>query len=153
MMGNVIGYLSGEPAWIWMIVAAVLFVLDVLMPGFYLVWFGVAASAVGVLLFAVPLDPDWQVLAFCAASLISLLAGRMLWGGDRGGMSDKPLLNKRASQLIGRTFVLATPIAAGRGRVTAGDGLWSVRGPDLPAGAIVRVTAADGTELIVEAAE
>ena len=85
--------------------------------------------------------------------MLSVLAGRALWGGDRGGVSDKPLLNQRARQLVGRNFVLATPIQSGRGRITAGDSLWSVKGPDLPVGTSVRVVDADGTVLIVEAAD
>jgi membrane protein implicated in regulation of membrane protease activity len=81
------------------------------------------------------------------------MIGRALWSGRRGDVSDKPLLNQRAQQLIGRTFVLATPMQSGRGRIKAGDGLWSVRGPNMPEGALVRVTGADGTVLIVEAAD
>jgi membrane protein implicated in regulation of membrane protease activity len=85
-------------------------------------------------------------------SVLSVLLGRAMWGGSRG-ISDKPLLNQRARQLIGRTFVLATPIQSGRGRITAGDSTWSVRGPDLPQGATVRVVDAEGTMLLVQAAE
>ena len=40
----------------------------------------------------------------------------------------------------------------GRGRILAGDGQWTVRGPDLPEGEMVKVTDADGTELLVEKA-
>jgi membrane protein implicated in regulation of membrane protease activity len=76
----------------------------------------------------------------------------MFWGSSRADESDRPLLNRRAQQLVGRTFELATPIQGGRGRVLAGDGMWTVRGPDLPQGSMVKVTGADGTELIVEKA-
>ena len=102
--------------------------------------------------FAIPIAFTWQILVFCGVSVLSVLLGRALWGSDRGGESDKPLLNQRARQLIGRHFVLATPIHSGRGRITAGDSLWSVKGPDMPAGSTVRVVDADGTVLIVEAA-
>ena len=149
-MESLIGFFAAEPGWVWLIIAAALFTLDVLAPGFFMLWFGVAAMAVGLLVFAVPLDVTWQIVAFCAASLISLMIARLLWGGKRSELSDKPLLNERARQLVGRTFVLATAIRGGRGRITAGDGLWSVRGPDLPEGVLVRVTGADGTELVVE---
>ena len=152
-MDSIDAFLTANPGWSWMIVGAVLFALDVMAPGFFLLWFGAAAAAVGLLVFAVPIEFTWQVLAFCALSVLSVLAGRALWGGDRGGVSDKPLLNQRARQLIGRNFVLATPIQSGRGRITAGDSLWSVKGPDLPAGTSVRVVDADGTVLIVEAAD
>lgn len=152
-MHNVILFLSDEPGWIWLVIAVALFTLDVLAPGFFMLWFGFAAAAVGLLVFGVPLDPLWQILAFCAASILSLMIGRALWGGKRGGVSDKPFLNQRAQQLVGRTFTLATPISGGQGRITAGDGFWSVRGPDMPEGSLVRVTDTEGTVLIVEAAK
>ena len=34
-----------------------------------------------------------------------------------------------------------------------GDGLWLVRGPDLPVGAMVEVVGVDGTTLLVRAVE
>ena len=151
-MDNVIVILTDNPGWSWMIAAAVLFALEVMVPGFFLLWFAAAAAVVGLLVLAVPLAFSWQILAFCGVSVLSVLLGRALWGSYRGEVSDKPLLNQRARQLIGRNFVLATPIQSGRGRITAGDTLWSVKGPDMPAGAPVRVVDADGTVLIVEAA-
>lgn len=39
---------------------------------------------------------------------------------------------------------------AGRGKIKAGDSLWLVSGPDLPAGSQVRVTGQDGVVLRVE---
>jgi membrane protein implicated in regulation of membrane protease activity len=151
-MDAVIAFLTANPGWSWMITAAALFALDVMAPGLFLLWFGAAAAVAGLLVFAVPIDFTWQILAFCGLSVLSVLLGRALLGGNRGGLSDKPLLNQRARQLIGRNFVLATPIQSGRGRITAGDSLWSVKGPDMPAGSPVRVVDADGTVLIVEAA-
>lgn len=152
-MNDIARFFAIEPGWAWLIVAAILFVLDVTAPGFYMVWFGVAAGVVGVLVFAVPVSTEWQIIAFCVISVASLLIGRALFSGRRAAVSENPLLNQRGRQLIGRTFVLATPIQSGRGRIAAGDGLWIVKGPDLPAGATVRVTDSDGTVLIVEATE
>jgi len=43
-------------------------------------------------------------------------------------------------------------IIHGRGKVRIGDTLWMVEGPDAPAGAEVRVTAAKGAVLRVERA-
>jgi membrane protein implicated in regulation of membrane protease activity len=152
-MESIVQFFASEPGWLWLAIGAALFTLDILAPGFFMLWFALAAAVVGVLLFAVPMDVTWQILAFCAASVISLLLARRLWGtGTSRDVTDKPLLNQRAQQLIGRTFRLATAIQGGQGRITAGDGNWLVRGPDLPEGSMVRVLRAEGTVLIVEAA-
>lgn len=148
-MKQIFDYLGAEPGWLWMVVAAVLFTLDVVAPGFFMIWFAVAAVITGAIVFLVPLETVWQILIFCFASVASLGIGRALWGGSGDSDSDKPLLNQRARQLVGRTYTLATAIEGGRGRITAGDGLWTVRGPDLPQGSLVQVTGAEGTELIV----
>ncbi|NDH61491.1 MAG: hypothetical protein EBY18_07515 [Alphaproteobacteria bacterium] len=50
------------------------------------------------------------------------------------------------------TVVLDAPILNGRGRIKLGDGSWSVTGPDMVAGARVRVRGVDGNELRVEPA-
>jgi inner membrane protein len=63
-----------------------------------------------------------------------------------------PTLNARGEALVGQVFVLDQPILAGRGRIKLGDGSWIVTGPDMVAGAKVRVAAGRGTELKVEPA-
>src|SRR5690606_21269797 len=94
-----------------------------------------------------------QVVAFLILSLACAFAGKKVMG-KRSGVTDQPLLNRRGDQLVGRTATLAEPIANGRGRVKIGDTTWRVTGPDLPAGARVRVTGASDLdmELVVEAA-
>ena len=38
-------------AWNWMILAAILFVLELLAPGIFLMWFGAAAAVTGLIVF------------------------------------------------------------------------------------------------------
>jgi len=45
--------------------------------------------------------------------------------------------------------VLVEAIEQGAGKVKLGDGVWKVTGPELPAGARVRVTGVNGTILTV----
>ena len=70
-----------------------------------------------------------------------------VWAHPAVSRSDQPELNRRGAQLIGRVLVLAEAIEGGRGKVRVGDTLWPVEGPDAPAGAEVRVTAAKTTVL------
>jgi membrane protein implicated in regulation of membrane protease activity len=60
---------------------------------------------------------------------------------------------QRARRGAGRQGVRARPAdPGGRGRIKLGDGSWIVTGPDMVAGAKVRVAAVNGTELRVEPA-
>ncbi len=138
--------------WNWLILAAVLFVLELLAPGVFLIWFGVAAAIVGIIAFATDLAWQGQVLLFVLLALVLVVLART-YLRERGLATENPLLNKRAQQLVGRTFELAVPIVNGRGKVRVGDSLWKVEGPDLPQGEKVKVVAAKGTRLVVEKAD
>ena len=48
--------------------------------------------------------------------------------------------------------MLEKPIAEGRGRIRLDDTTWTVSGPDLPAGARVKVIGSSGGQLTVESA-
>ena len=138
-------------AWNWMILAAVLLVLEMLAPGIFLMWFGFAAAATGLIVFRYDIVWQWQLIWFCGLSLAAvLLANRYL--RQHPLESDQPLLNKRAAQLIGQSFDLAEPIENGRGSIRVGDTIWRVEGPELPKGAHIKIVGTDGSVLKVEEA-
>jgi membrane protein implicated in regulation of membrane protease activity len=96
-----------------------------------------------------PLSWPFQFLIFGGLSLILIVAWMRYFKG-RDQASDKPLLNRRADSLIGHEGVLDEPIRNGFGRLSLGDTIWRIAGPDLPAGRKVRVVSADGAVLKVE---
>jgi membrane protein implicated in regulation of membrane protease activity len=135
--------------------AFILLCLEIFAPGVFLLWIGIAALIVGSASLLLWDAAFWtwqvQVLIFLVLSLASAYVGKKLVR-DREQASDQPLLNNRGAQMIGRTATLAEPIREGRGRIKLGDTTWRVSGPDLPAGAQVRVIGAADTdlELVVE---
>lgn len=139
-------------AWAWLILAVVLVVLETVIPGIHFVWFGVAATIVGVVALSTDIDWQWQVLLF---GLLSFAAALLLrrYAVPGNAPSDQPGLNQRGSYYIGRIVVVENAINNGRGRVRLGDTLWSAEGPDLAAGAKAKIVRLDGTVLIVEAVE
>ncbi|MFU0505419.1 NfeD family protein [Pseudaminobacter sp. NGMCC 1.201702] len=140
--------------WNWMVLGFVLLALEIVIPGVFLLWIGIAALVTGAISLLIWDVGAWiwqaQVLVFLLLSLISAYAGNRVMGG-RNGKTDQPLLNRRSEQLIGRTATLTEPIREGRGRIRLGDTLWRVSGPDLPTGTRVRVVSVENSELVVEA--
>lgn len=135
-------------AWNWMILAGVLFSFELLAPGIFLMWFGIAAAVTGLIVFRYDLAWQWQLIWFCALSLTTVLvAAKYLRRHPID--SDHPLLNERAVQHVGQSYDLIDAIVNGRGSVKIGDSIWRVEGPDLPKGARVKVTGASGTVLKV----
>ena len=145
-------YLQHLSFWDWLAFGTVLLILEVFGAGGYLLRIGLAAAAVGLLTYLLPDLPwAWQFFAF---ALLSLLTAVFWWRRQRSAAkpSDVPGLNRRGSEFLGRTFVLHEAIVGGRGKIKAGDTLWLVTGPELPAGREVRVIGQDGVLLKVEAA-
>jgi membrane protein implicated in regulation of membrane protease activity len=141
-------FLAKLGLWNWLILAAILFVLEVMSPGIFLMWFGMAAAVTAVIAFTYDISWQWQLIWFCALSLIAvLLAAKYLRRHPLE--SERPLLNERAVQLIGQSFDLLDPIVNGRGSIKTGDTIWRVEGPELPKGARIKVVGADGTLLKV----
>ena len=135
---------------VWGCLALGLIALEVMAPGVFMLWLGFAAGAVMLLVLVFPgkLSMLWQAIAFALISMALIPAYRHFLGG-LASPSDKPLLNRRSVQLVGHVYVLQSAIVSGRGQIKVGDALWTVVGPDLPAGTRVRVTNADAMTLEV----
>jgi membrane protein implicated in regulation of membrane protease activity len=144
----IVGIIETLGGWSWWVLGLILLGAEVLLPGFFFLWFGIAAILIGISALLIDWPWQFQILGFVALSMITALIGRRFAGTSEGETAD-PLLNMRADRLQGRTFILSEPIVEGRGRVEIDDSVWQVRGPDAPAGARVVVTGADGTILNV----
>ena len=142
-------FLAMEPHYQWMIFAALLGIAEIILPGVFLIWVSLAALATGVITLLTGIDLTLQLGVFAVAAVLSTYAGRR-WYMQNDVASDDPLLNQRASRLIGEVVPAATPFENGRGRIIVGDSEWPARGPDLPKGAKVRITGSDGNALVVE---
>ncbi len=148
---QVLLYLETLAYWDWFIAALVLVILEILAPGVVFMWLGISAGVVGAVVFMAPeLDWKWQFTLFAVLAVVSIVASRLYQKG-RPRATDHPALNRRGAKYVGRDFVLDTAITGGHGRMRVDDGTWRVEGPDLPAGARVRVTAVAGATLRIEA--
>ena len=141
--------------WGWWALGLLLLAAEVVAPGMFLVWIGIAAILTGAVSLLLWEAGFWvwqvQLVVFALLSVLAVFVGRRLMARS-AETSDEPLLNQRGARLIGRTAVLEKPIAEGRGRIRLDDTTWTVSGPDLPAGTRVKVTGSSGGQLTVESA-
>lgn len=136
--------------WNWWILGIALLCVELVAPGTFILWFGVAAIVVGILSLLIDWSWQFQVLTFGIVAIASVALSRLFLrrAPEQG---DAPFLNKRAEAIVGREFVLAEPIVNGRGRLSVDDTVWRIMGPDLPAGTRIAVVGAEGSLLVVEA--
>lgn len=137
--------------WVWIAIGLILAALEMLVPGVYLIWLAVAAVITGVLTLGLDLGLPAQIVIFVSLSLIAAFSARRLLRDSPIESSD-PLLNRRGSRLVGETAIVTQAIDGGSGRIKYGDSEWIARGPDIEAGARVRIIGSDGAILLVEPA-
>ena len=138
--------------WNWLIFGFILMALELIAPGVFLFWLGLAALLVGLVSFAVA--PSWQsqILMFAVFAAAAVPLWRRVARSNTAVSKTNPFLNKRADALVGRVFTLEKPIIDGSGTVRIDDTIWRVAGPDVPAGSRVKIVQADGASLTVAAA-
>jgi inner membrane protein len=134
-------------AWNWLILGIALMVLELLAPGIFLFWLGLAALVTGLLSFAIDVSWQLQILAFALLTIAAVPLWRRF--SVRRTNDNSPFLNRRNEALIGREMTLERPIQDGIGTINIDDTVWRVSGPDAPAGSRVRIVAADGASLTV----
>jgi membrane protein implicated in regulation of membrane protease activity len=137
--------------WNWFIAAALFFLIEILAPGTFMMWLGLAALLVGAISLGVEWSWQVQIIAFAVFSIAAIPAWRRLSRKVEAPV-DRPFLNRRAEGYVGRIFTLDKPIVDGIGTIRIDDTVWRVSGPDCPAGSRVKVARAEGAELLVEAA-
>jgi inner membrane protein len=139
--------------WHWIVGGIALGALELLAPGVFLIWLGLAALVTGVAMAAFGLTWQASAIVYAVLAIASVIAGRSLVRKTRSHEAgEQPFLNRRGEALVGRTFTLDVPILRGEGKGKVDDGFWRVSGPDMAPGARVRVVRVDGTTLVVESA-
>ncbi|HZO45022.1 MAG TPA: NfeD family protein [Xanthobacteraceae bacterium] len=137
--------------WLWFVLAAIFLLIELTLPGVFMLWLGLAAIMIGVISLTMVLSWQAQLIAFAVLSIACIPAWRYFARKVEGPV-ERPFLNRRADSYVGRVFTLEKPIVDGVGTIRIEDTVWRVSGPSLPAGSRVKVSRADGAELAVEAA-
>jgi len=141
-------FLLEQPALIWLIAGLVLMVLEVLLPGAFMIWLGIAAVGTGLVQEVTTLGFAWQVALFAVLAALAIGIGLSMRSTRR-----KPAVNAPGSGLVGRV-ALALAFDGREGRVRLGDSDWSARlaeGVETPQShARLRVIDVDGTVLVVQ---
>ncbi|WP_114521490.1 NfeD family protein [Altererythrobacter sp. ZODW24] len=137
--------------WVWIGIGLVLAALEVMVPGVYLIWLALAAIAAGLLTLMLGLGVAMQVVVFTVIAAATVYAAKRFLQ-DRPIREADPMMNKRLDRMVGETAVVVVAIDGGSGKIKVGDSEWIARGDDVAVGTRVRITGADGTDLLVEPA-
>lgn len=134
----------------WIVASVLLFILEILTPGFVLACFGV--GALGALIPALlGLGLVWQIGAFCIVSFLALFLLRPFVQRISRGKKE---IKTAADSLVGSIGVVSETIENGRGRVAIDGDHWRAEseepGQTLEKGTKVRVVARESIVLTVK---
>ena len=116
-----------NPVTIWLLIGLLLSLLELVVPGTYLIWFGFAAFAMSILVLAVPLEITAQLFWFALFStvfaVVGLYAYRYIFKRTNTPEQYRNL-NDSAQQLVGRKVTIAEDIEDNQTKVKIGDSFW-----------------------------
>ncbi|KEY60512.1 NfeD family protein [Serratia sp. DD3] len=145
--------ITANPQWFWITLGGLLLAAEMLGAAGYLLWSGVSAVVVGIIVWLLPqLGWEWQGVLF---AVMTLIVAYLWWYWLRrrpkfAGSSQ--VLNQRNRQLIGTRGTLTEAMQNGFGRINIGDSSWRAQAnEDLPAGTEVEVIAVEGATLVIRA--
>ena len=147
-------------SWGWMSLGIVLMLLELFVPGTFMIWFGFGALFTGILIAFLaaifgPLTAGVQILIFVVMSVLSVIFGFFVYG-RLFGKNKESIKDFRtgAKRFIGQTFIVSEAIENGKGKVNVGDTVWLANADtDIQKGAKVIVTDVNGTILRVTKAD
>jgi len=143
-------WMTENAHWLWLSSGVLLLAGEMVLPGVFLLWIGLAGIVTGIAAWIFPgMEFEAQGLIFAALGTIAIIVGRKYYYGQTEVIEAKPI-NTRGQKFVGQVFTVAEPITNGRGHVNVGDSRWLAEGPDTPEGEKVRVISVEGTILKVE---
>jgi membrane protein implicated in regulation of membrane protease activity len=139
----------------WLIWGLILSLLELIIPGTYLIWFGLAGLLMSVLTFVVPMSLTAQIIWFALFSAVFAFIG---WYAYRyvfkklKAPKEYQNLNDSAQQYVGRTVTVAEDVKDNQTKVQIGDSYWlAYSEKPLKKGATAKVKAVkDSLILVIE---
>jgi len=101
--------------WVWIALGMALVISEIFVPNFVVIWFGIGAIGVGLLVLALPLSLTAQLVIWALSSL-ALLAVWFLFIRPR--MADRTKAGLSREALVGAVGqVIEVPRSGGRGKI------------------------------------
>ena len=112
---------------VWLLIGLLLSLLELAVPGTYLIWFGFAAFAMSILVLVVPLEITAQLFWFALFSAVfavfGLYAYRYIFKKTQTP-KEYQNLNDSARQHVGKTVTVAEDSEDNQTKVKIGDSFW-----------------------------
>lgn len=137
--------------WHWLILGFVLLIAEIFVSGVFLLWWGLAALAIALV---VALFPNLSLTPlFISYALLAMVFTLLWWRYQHRKDSQdqaKTSLNQRDHAMIGCKGKVQEMAESGVGRGYFGDTTWRIQGENLQENDLIEVVAVQGITLIVK---
>lgn len=116
-----------SPVTIWLLVGLLLSFLELIVPGVYLIWFGLAAFGLAIMVYITPLTITAQLFWFALFSAIFTVVGLYAYRSVFKRLNtpqEYKNLNDSAHQLVGRKVTVSQDSEDNQTKVKIGDSYW-----------------------------
>lgn len=144
-------WLTTWSVWHWLVLGFVLLIAEILVPGVFLLWWGLAAIVAAGVMALVPSLSLTALAVFYAilAIILSLLWWKYQHSKDNQDQSCTTL-NQRDHTLLGKKGTVLEIGSNGIGRGAFADTTWRIQGEHLTVNDLVVVERVDGITLLVK---
>lgn len=152
----ILEFFQQNPAYAWVMSGLVLTIIELVAPGTFFVWIGLAAFITGGFTGLFSLSSNGQLLLFAILTVSCVVLGkRILKKLRKNKIVNDVDVSDRTNYLVGKIVTLEKTLQNGEGQARIGDSIWLVYNEDpnmnLPVGSQVRVVAVRNGKLYVEA--
>ncbi|MFQ1048738.1 NfeD family protein [Avibacterium paragallinarum] len=147
-------WLSAWTAWHWLILGFALLIAEILIPGVFLLWWGLAAIIIaGIMALFISLSLTILVIVYAILALILSFGWWKYQHSKDLQDQSHTSLNQRDHAMLGTKGIVQEINENGIGRGHFGDTTWRIQGKHLQVGDAVEVHKVDGITLIVTKVE
>lgn len=136
--------------WHWFILGLILLIAEAFGAAGFALGAAIGSLATGIIVWLIG-DPSWEFQIILGA-VLATVSSLVYWRFFRADLqeSDRPQLNQKTAQYIGRKLTLDKDIDF-EGRIQIGDTFWKVKSEvSLKSGDVIEVVSADETTLNIQ---
>lgn len=140
----------------WFTLGFILIILEMLLPGMFLMWFGVSALIVGTIVWIIPMSMNAELILFAITSIASVIIVILIMrrvAPNSHSTVTQNLNQARGAELIGAVFTLDSSVTHNEGKLNIGDSVWLIRGPNAASGTHIIITNIENNTLIYQLTE
>lgn len=137
--------------WTWISFGCLLLAAELLGTAGYMLWLGISAISIGILLFITPVTWQWQWMLFSIIAIVTTFVWWKIQHNNDSAHRETSTLNQKEKSFIGYQQMITQELPQGKSRFQIGDTTWPIIcETPIEAGSTIEVVKMDGITLYIK---